>query len=561
MGTQIDAEPGRAGNIADLLRATAQRDPDHPALILIDPPAGTTDAGDPAEDRRVTWADLDADVDAVCRGLLAEGLAPGDRIAIRMANVLEFPVTYFAAARAGLVVVPVNPAYTARELAHILTDAGAERLFSTADLPDPAGLADDPLPVPTTTTLPRADGPAPAPGAGGDDLAVLLYTSGTTGLPKGAMLPHRALLANLDQCAQLSPAPMTPADIVLLALPLFHVYGLNAAMGMLARTGATAVLLRRFDVAASLAAMARYRVTNVPGAPPIYRAWLEHGEPAALRAALASVRMATSGAAPLPAALLNRMREEFAVTIFEGYGLTETAPVLASTLATGRIKPGCIGQPIPGVALRLWDGPTVVDPAVVLTDDPVADADPYGDPYGEPDEDDDTGEIQVRGANVFLGYWPDGRDGPDSHGWFATGDVGYRDTDGDLYLVDRRRDLILVNGFNVYPREVETVLGSHPGIAEAAVLGVSDQRTGESVRAVVVLGADQQLTEAEVIDWAGQRLARFKCPASVQFVEELPHSVTGKISKARLRELGFADVAPGDPDVAQGDAEVAPGED
>ncbi len=522
--------PGSRHNVADLLRSAAQRDPGHVALIA----GGSRVPAESAE--RLTWAELDLRVDAVSRGLTDRGLLSGDRVVLRMANTLDFPIAYFAILRAGLVVVPVNPAYTAREMGHIVSDSGARLLLTSPDLPAPTGLAEFPLDVEILRDLPRADRPESAgvDSIGGDeDLAVLMYTSGTTGAPKGAMLPHRALLANLDQCAALQPAAMTTSDVVLLALPLFHIYGLNAALGMIVRTGATGVLVERFDVEASLALMSAHHVTNIPGAPPMYVAWLARGDRAALGTALAGVRLATSGAAPLPADVLQAMRSEFDVEVYEGYGLTETSPVLTSCLGTGRVKAGSIGQPIPAVELRLHEA----------EDGMAAPADP-DDPFDDIDEEDGTGEIQVRGRNLFLGYWPDARGGPDAEGWFPTGDVAYRDTEGDLHLVDRRRDLILVSGFNVYPREVELVLTAHPQIAEAAVLGVENADTGEGVRAILVLTPGANLSETDIRDYAATRLARFKCPTSIETVEELPHSVTGKVSKSRLRELGFADFRP-----------------
>jgi len=520
---------GSRRNVADLVRASARRDPDHRALVAGAPGATAELAG------VLTWAELDARVDAVARGLTHRDLCPGDRIAIRMTNTLSFPVAYFAILRAGLVVVPVNPAYTAREMAHLVTDSGARLVLSARELAPPVGLDDFPIDVEVLYDLPSDDRPPETEldsVGGNEDLAVLMYTSGTTGLPKGAMLPHRALLANLDQCAALEPAPMTSADVVLLALPLFHIYGLNAALGMIARTGATGVLMERFDVDASLALMAEHRVTNVPGAPPMYVAWLARGEREQLARGFAGVRLATSGAAPLPVDALESMRREFGVQVYEGYGLTETAPVLTSNLVTKRIKAGSIGQPIPEVELRLLD-----------EGDPLAEVLDPDDPFDDPAEE-GTGEILVRGRNVFLGYWPDASGGPDAQGWFPTGDVAYRDVDGDLHLVDRRRDLILVSGFNVYPREVELVLAGHPQIEEAAVLGIENPVTGEGVRAIVVLSRAGALSEDEVLAHAATQLARFKCPTSVEFVDELPHSVTGKVSKARLRELGFADLRP-----------------
>jgi long-chain acyl-CoA synthetase len=226
---------------------------------------------------------------------------------------------------------------------------------------------------------------------------------------------------------------------------------------------------------------------------------------------LSSVRVAVSGAAPLPGPVLLRLEELTGRRVFEGYGLTETAPALTSTLRSPVAKPSSIGRPLPGVELRLVDE------------------------GGRPVEEGDPGEIVVRGANLFTGYWPAGADGP-VDGWFATGDVGYLDSDGDLFLVDRRKELVLVSGFNVYPREVEDVLAAHPGVQEAAVLGVPDPSTGEAVRALVVLEPGAQASADDLVAHCARSLARFKCPTQVEFVAELPHSATGKVSKARLRE-------------------------
>jgi long-chain acyl-CoA synthetase len=250
------------------------------------------------------------------------------------------------------------------------------------------------------------------------------------------------------------------------------------------------------------------------------------GNDAELRRGFATMRMASSGAAPLPAEVWTAMRERAAVTVWEGYGLTEASPVVASAIATGRAKPHCIGGPLPGIDLELRD--TAAGDATGLA------------PTSEDQHLEGPGEIWVRGPNLFAGYWPDGADGPDDDGWLGTGDLAYRDDDGDLHLVDRRSDLILVSGFNVYPAEVERVLDEHPAVAESAVIGVPDPRTGWAVRAVVVLEAGQELTFEELRAHAAQSLARYKVPTSVNFLPALPHSLTGKVSRARLRELGLS---------------------
>jgi long-chain acyl-CoA synthetase len=272
----------------------------------------------------------------------------------------------------------------------------------------------------------------------------------------------------------------------------------------------------------------------VPGAPPMYQAWLAvadaEGSDAGLRRAFAAVRLASSGAAPLPAEVWTAMRDRAAVTVWEGYGLTEAAPVVTSTLATGRAKPECIGGPLPGIELELRDTADTLETS------------------REDRAEEGPGEIWLRGPNLFAGYWPDGVDGPDEDGWLGTGDLGYRDADGDLHLVDRRSDLILVSGFNVYPAEVERVLDTHAAVLESAVIGVPDSRTGASVRAVVVLRPGETLTAEALREHAAAQLARYKVPTSVQFLPSLPHSLTGKVSRARLRELGLAD-GPADDEV------------
>jgi long-chain acyl-CoA synthetase len=504
-----------ARNLADLLGFAATANPDKPAVIC--------------SGRTLTWRELDAQVDRAAAALAVAG-SPGDRVALLLANTPEFVVGYFGALRAGCVVVPLNPGFTAAELTHQLGDSGARLLLTTAEhvrrlepardqVPDLLTLAvvdDDDVPAGGVawSELVAAGGAAPTSHRGAEDLAVLLYTSGTSGRPKGAMLSHRALLANLDQLDRLEPPVVSADDVVLGVLPLFHVYGLNGVLGMVARAGATIVLHERFDPVETLSLVRQHDVTNVIGAPPMYVAW------SMLRNvgdAFATVRLAVSGAAPLPPQVFEAMLAATGKPVYEGYGLTETAPVLTTTLMSAEVKSGSIGRPIPGVQLRLLDE------------------------GGAETEEGDPGEIVVRGANLFSGYWPDGDGGPDADGWFPTGDVAYADADGDLYLVDRRRELILVSGFNVYPREVEDVLVTHPDVTEAAVIGVPHPYTGESVKALVVVEPGTHPTADSIIEHAAKRLARFKCPTSVQFVDRLPHSAVGKVAKGVLRDAQAGD--------------------
>jgi long-chain acyl-CoA synthetase len=493
-------------NLADLLRATAAARPD--SVAFVDAPTGLS----------TTWAQLDLAVDHLAAGFLRHGLQGGDRVALLLGNRIEFVASYFATLRAGLVSLPLNTAYTQHEVADVLARSGA-RLVVADETTD--GVAGSAAPEGCDVVVvgdssfdalsrlgSRADAVAPV-GGDAEDLAVLLFTSGSSGPSKGAMLSHRALLANIDQLRAVEPAPVEADDVVMLVLPLFHVYALNAVLGLAVAQGARSVLVPKFSPVAALETIDAYDITNIPAAPPVFVAWASLPD---LDQRLAGVRTLISGAAPLSPAVF----EEFAVRagnpVWEGYGLTEASPVVSSTMVGRRAKPGCVGSPLPGVEVRLVDE------------------------SGETADPEDTGEIWVRGANLFSGYWPDGSDGPDSDGWWATGDVAYADEDGDLHLVDRRRDLVIVSGFNVYPYEVETVIASHPAVAEVAVIGLPHEHTGETVAAYVVPLAGTGITADDVRDLCEQRLARFKCPTTITIVASLPHTSTGKLAKGRLRE-------------------------
>ena len=522
-----DLEAGRS--LAALVRSAARQRPDAPAVV--------------AREERLTWAELDAAVDRAAAGYAARDLAPGDRVAVQLPNGLPWLRAVLGALRAGLVVVPVNTAYTEPELEYVLTDSGASLLVAPAERDEIAG-------VPVCPGAPEGDGPPPGVADDPAELAFLCYTSGTTGRPRGAMLTSGALRANQEQCLAMEPPPVRPDDRVLLVLPLFHVYGLNAGFGLVAATGACAVLEESFDPRATLSVMAEEHVSAVPGAPPMYQAWLAvadaAGSDAGLRRAFAAVRVASCGAAPLPEEVWTAMRDRAAVTVWEGYGLTEASPVVTSTVVTGRPKPNCIGGPLPGQEVALRDTADTADPTDIADAVPTADDEPREGAEEEGGDDgpgEGPGELWIRGPNLFSGYWPDGADGPDADGWLGTGDLAYRDVDGDLHLVDRRSDLILVSGFNVYPAEVERVLDTHPAVAESAVIGVPDPRTGAAVRAVVALEPGQQLAFDELRDHAAGSLARYKVPTSMHFLPSLPHSLTGKVSRARLRELGLTGAA------------------
>lgn len=441
---------------------------------------------------RLSWAELDAQVNRAAAGLRAAGPVPGDRVTLCLGTGIDFVLLYLGALRAGLVAVPVNPAYTGPEQAHVVADCGPALQLDAA-----AGRAL--LAAAPPAADPRADRAADSP-------AVLLYSSGTDGHPRGAILSARALMANLDQLAGVEPALLTASDVLYVPLPLSHVFGLNAGLGMALRVGATAVLADRFDPAASLQTIRAERVSAVIGVPGQYAAWL--GRPG-VAAAFAGVRIAISGSATLTPAVVEGYAA-FGVSLRNGYGLTEAAPVVAITGAGELPVAGSVGRPIPGVEVQLRDA-----------DDSVSEP---GDP----------GRVFLRGANLFSGYWPDGREGADADGWFGTGDLAVLDDSGALHLVGRSAELVVVNGFNVYPAEVEAVLGAEPGVAEVAVVGVPDEQAGEAVRAYVVPVAGADLRPDDLRDAAARSLARFKLPATITVVDALPHTVTGKITKWML---------------------------
>jgi long-chain acyl-CoA synthetase len=515
-----------ARNLADLLAATAARLADRTAL---------THAG-----RTVTWAELDQAASAISLALLERGLPPGGRVVLVLPTSVEFVQAYLGVLRAGGVAVPLNTGFTVAELARMIGRSGAFAVVASEPALAPvrqavAGVADAltdapgdlanrraPRLVVLGATLPGetafADllaalqsGPptAPGPPTGGEDPAVMLFTSGASSDPRAAVLSHRALVANLDQVMALDPPPVTEHDVLLGALPLFHVYGLNAVLGQAVRTGAGVVLTDRFDPRETLDLVRQHHVTVVPVAPPMLVAW-SHVED--IDRYLGSVRYLVSGAAALPVHVLEAVESRGGVPIHQGYGLTEGAPVVTTTLASPTAKPGSVGRPVPGVQVLL------------------------GDESGHPVDEGDPGEIYIRGGNLFSGYFPGQVDGPATDGWWRTGDVAYADADGDLFLVDRIKDLVIVNGFNVYPREVEEALLEHPHVAEAAVVSVPHTVTGEAVKAVVVPVEGQTLTAQEVVAHCRERLARFKCPTDIEIVEQLPRTPTGKIAKGRLRE-------------------------
>ena len=496
-------------DVAELLAAAAAEDPDRTAVV------------EPGR-RDLTWAELEDEVARIATGLGRAGVVGGQRVLVALGNRLEFVTTYLGVLRAQAVAVPVNPHSTVDELARMLEDSGSR--VAVADAGTAAAVRDAAATLPTPPRVVvvgeetydelRSTPARPVPPLQDPEkLAALLYTSGTSGRPRAAMLTHRALLANVAQVAEVDPPMIHRDDVVLAVLPLFHVYGLNAVLGAVLRHRARLVLVERFDPEETLATVAAAGCTVLPVAPPVFAHWEQVVD---LAERLRSVRLVLSGSAPLSAEAADRFTERTGIPVHQGYGLTEAAPVVTSTLCSVAPRSGSVGAALPGVGLRLVDA------------------------AGRAPEGDDPGEIQVRGANLFSGYWPDGSGGPDDEGWWSTGDVGFLDEDGDLFLVDRVKELVIVSGFNVYPNEVEDVVTEVPGVADAGIIGVEDPLTGEAVVAYVVADADagdpDALVEA-VREHCARRLAGFKRPARIEVVDELPKTVTGKVQKGRLRGI------------------------
>lgn len=528
-------------NVSELL--TAQARTRGSAVAFVQPASSARPAR-----QELTWGDLDGRVDSVAAGLGGLGLRAGHRVGLCATNSIDVVVCYLAALRSGLVAVPINPRAATGEVVRVLADSGCRVVVADATTAPTVraalgGLADalaasdadvrarTPVASVVVTDGPRLPGEralAELTGAPGrvvspvdpESLAVLLYTSGTSGRPRAAMLSHRALLADIASLAAVEPAVLGPDDVVLGVLPMFHVYGLNAVLGQVLAHGARLVLVERFDAEGTLAVVEAEAVTNLPVVPAVIAAWA--GRPD-LAARLATVRLAVCGAAPLDADLGALFTQSTGLRLEQGYGLTECSPVVTSTIGVdpqtstpaSEVRVG-VGAPLPGVELRVVDA------------------------SGHPMEPGDVGEVAVRGANLFSGYWPDGDGGPDDDGWWRTGDIGLLDSDGHLELVDRLRELVIVSGFNVYPFEVEDVVAGVPGVAEAAVIGVPDPETGEAVVAYVVLTEQGEADGASRVVEAArsrceERLARFKWPRSISVVSGLPHSATGKVAKGRLR--------------------------
>ncbi|HEY2268018.1 MAG TPA: long-chain fatty acid--CoA ligase, partial [Streptosporangiaceae bacterium] len=448
---------------------------------------------------------------------------PGDRVGIMLPNVPAFPIAFYGALAAGAVVVPMNPLFKSREVGYYLSDSGAKVLLAwhtaageaakgatdagaqvlVAETPDLAGLLDGHDPATESS------------GRGGQDDAVILYTSGTTGKPKGAQLTHANMTSNAGLVTRTLLQNGTD-DVTMGCLPLFHVFGLTCGLNATLAAGGTLTLLPRFDGAKALEIIQRDAVTIFEGVPTMYAAMLH--TPDGDAAQTATLRTCISGGASLPLEILRGFEEKFDCVILEGYGLSETSPVASFNLPDRQRKPGSIGVPVEGVQMRLVDE------------------------QGQPAPEGEIGEIAIKGPNVMKGYLGKPEDTAEAitDGWFRTGDLAKVDEDGYFYIVDRKKDMIIRGGYNVYPREIEEVLHEHPAVAEVAVIGIPHDSLGEEVGAAVALKPDASATPDELRAFARDKIAAYKYPRQVWLVDELPKGPTGKILRREVKPPGDA---------------------
>jgi long-chain acyl-CoA synthetase len=489
-------------NFAQQLSTAAAEDADHPAVKL--------------DDVVLSYGLLDAAASRAAGFLKSKGVGEGDRVGMQLPNVPYFPIVYFGALRLGAVVVPMNPLLKDREVAYHLSDSGAKVMIGWHQFADACQQGSDEAgadcilaePGEFEKLLGDADPAAEVAERGDDQPAVIIYTSGTTGTPKGATLTHGNLTAGAEVARDLVGAGRD--WVTLVTLPLFHVFGMNSLMNTCVVARGLMTLVPRFDPGKVLEVIERDRATTFGGVPTMYAALLHH--PERERFDVSSVDLCVSGGAPMPVEILRGFDEAFGAKVLEGYGLSETTGMGSFNTPERERKPGSIGVPVGGTEIRLLD-----------TDDNDV-------PAGQP------GELVMRGPFVMSGYW--NRDDATREvmrdGWFHTGDVATVDEDGYYFIVDRKKDLIIRGGYNVYPRELEEVLYEHPAVREAAVLGVPHESLGEEVGAAVAVKDGEHVEPEELRDYMKKRVAAYKYPRVIWLVDQLPKGPTGKILKREI---------------------------
>ena len=488
-------------NLASVFSATAERNRDKTAVFW-------------GDDTR-SYGHLHDESSAVAATLASEhGIKPGDRVGIWVRNCPEFISAFFGIQKAGGVATPINNFLKPDEVAYILADSGCGLLITDDSMDETLGQLRDAAPglrILKVESFGQIKNASEAPGPDqrkGDDLAVIIYTSGTTGRPKGAMLTQGNLLHNIESCRKILEAE--EMDRFVLLLPMFHSFMLTVCNLLPLALGGSVVLIRSLHPPKNvMQEIVRHQATVMPAIPAFFRAMLHDSVPAEL-----PLRAAISGAAPLPVETLNAFNEKFPFPLIEGYGLSEASPVVSFNPLRGPWVAGSIGKPIPDVEVSVRNE------------------------AGEELPDGEIGEICVRGGNVMAGYWnrPDETEKTIRDGWLYTGDIGYRRDDGFAFITDRKKDMLLVNGINVYPREIEEVIYQFPGIKEAAVIGKQDPRKGEMPVAFVAPDEGGEIDPKALTDFLKQRLADYKVPRRIVAVASLPRNATGKILKTALRE-------------------------
>ena len=482
-------------------------------------------------DKSVTYTELNQQVDRLAAGLSARGIGKGDGVAVLLGNSPEFLITYYGILRLGAFVVPMNPLYTKEEINYILDDSQAKAVIAHISVEPKLSEVREQLKNLKLVIYTDAEDQectwehlmetrnnvylSPfnvclSPFIDQEDLAVILYTSGTTGKPKGAMLSHRNLASNADAISEL--IELHDKDCVVSVLPMFHVFCMTICLNAPIACGATVLIVPKFSPLDVVRTIREKKATVFAGVPTMYNFIFQLPESTAED--FLSIRLCISGGASIPVELLQKFENKYNVFILEGYGLSETSPLVAINPLNGTRKPGSIGLDIPGVKSKI-----VNEEGKEL-------------PRGE------VGELVVQGPNIMNGYlrMPEATLAAFIDGWFYTGDLATMDEEGYIYIVDRKKDMIIVGGYNVYPREVEEVLYQHPAVVEAAVIGVSDGEYGENVKAYVVVN-DEQITMNDIIRFCQDKLVKYKLPRHVEFSKELPKNSTGKILRRELRQL------------------------
>jgi long-chain acyl-CoA synthetase len=513
-------------NLAVLLEDSAREVPERDAVIF--------------NDVRLNYAQVNGAASQVANGLRALGIQKGDKVALSCPNLPFFPIVYYGILKAGATVVPLNVLLKPREIAYHLADSDSKAYFcfqGTPELPmgefgfkgfqdadncehffmitaDPAGAS----PIEGTRTLGQLMYNQPPTFdtvlTEADDTAVILYTSGTTGQPKGAELTHSNMLLNARLADNMYEH--RDHDVTLITLPLFHSFGQTVQMNSGFYKRMTLTLLPRFDPGTALAILERDNVTIFAGVPTMYWALLNYpdAEKYDIEKIAANLRLAVSGGSAMPVEVMRAFGERFSVSILEGYGLSETSPVASFNRTDRPTKPGSVGLPVWGIKIRIVD--------IEGNDVPVG----------------EMGEILIKGHNVMKGYYkrPEATAQTIENGWLHTGDIGTFDEEGYIYITDRVKDMIIRGGFNVYPREIEEVLMTHPAVSLAAVIGVPDESHGEEVKAFVILNSGAEESPDEIVTWCKENMAAYKYPRIIELRESLPMTATGKILKRELRE-------------------------